>query len=107
MLDPWFLETNNLSEEAMGYSEFTTFTKKKFDQDESVNLFIELVKFCKKTLPYDNKVIWNSATSFTPSLCSKYDTRTDQETNCDNSDNDELFDNRFEMNVIDLTANEI
>ncbi|CAG8794491.1 20811_t:CDS:2, partial [Dentiscutata erythropus] len=105
MLDPRFLETNNPSEEAMGYSEFTTFTKEKFGQDESVTLFIELVKFRKKTSPYNNEVIWNSATSFTPSLC-KYDTRTDQETNCDNSDSDELFDNGFETNVIDLTANE-
>ncbi|CAG8787323.1 16650_t:CDS:2, partial [Cetraspora pellucida] len=69
MLDSQFLETNNLLEEAMRYSEFTTFTKEKFDQDKSVNLFI-----------------------------GKYDTRTNQETNCNNSDNDELFDNGFEMN---------
>ncbi|CAG8654172.1 783_t:CDS:2 [Gigaspora rosea] len=68
MLDSWFLETNNPSEEAMGYSEFTTFTKEKFDQDEFVNLFIELVKFRKKISLYNNEVIWNSATSFTPSL---------------------------------------
>ncbi|CAG8789348.1 5542_t:CDS:2, partial [Dentiscutata erythropus] len=82
----------------------------KFGQDESVTLFIKLVKFRKKTSPYDNEVIWNSATSFTPSLwwqLCKYNTRTDQETNCDNSDSDELFDNGFETNVIDLTANEI
>ncbi|CAG8695987.1 504_t:CDS:1, partial [Dentiscutata heterogama] len=60
--------TNNPSEEAMGYSKFTIFIKEKFGQDESVTLFIELVKFCKKTSPYDNEVIWNSATSFTPLL---------------------------------------
>ncbi|CAG8836081.1 35731_t:CDS:2, partial [Gigaspora margarita] len=103
MLDLRFLETNNLSEEAMGYFEFTTFTKKKFGQDKYVSLFIELVKFQKKTSPYNNEVIWNSATSFTLLLWWQL---WPYKTNCDNSDSDELFDNGFEMNVIDLVANE-
>ncbi|CAG8818821.1 11166_t:CDS:1, partial [Racocetra fulgida] len=69
MLDPQFLEVNNdPSEEAIRYSEFTKFTKEKFDHDESVKLFVELVKFRKKNLPYNNEIIWNFVSSFTSSL---------------------------------------
>ncbi|CAG8828054.1 34656_t:CDS:2, partial [Gigaspora margarita] len=80
-----FLETNNLSEEAMGYSKFTTFTKEKFGQDESKSLNTK--KNIKRKINISS---------------SKYDTRTNQKTNCDNSDSNELFDNGFEINVIDL-----
>ena len=49
MLDPRFLEeSRNTDIEATGYTEFTVFTSKKFGQEESVNLFIELVKFRQK-----------------------------------------------------------
>jgi len=49
MLDLCFLEkSRNTDIEATGYTEFTVFTSKKFGQEESVNLFIELVKFVKK-----------------------------------------------------------
>ena len=58
MLDPCFLEkSQNTDLEANGYSVFTTFTNSWFNQEKSVNLFIELVKFRQKTSPYDNEII--------------------------------------------------
>ena len=45
MLDPHFLEeSKNENVEATGYNEFTAFVNKRFCQEESVNLFTELVK---------------------------------------------------------------
>ncbi|CAG8652164.1 8679_t:CDS:10 [Funneliformis caledonium] len=68
MLDPCFLEeSRNTDLEATGYSEFTAFTNKLFDQEKSVTLFIELVKFRQKASPYDNEIIWMSSSTLSPS----------------------------------------
>ena len=67
MLDSCFLEkSRNTDIEATGYTEFTVFTSKKFGQKESVNLFIELVKFRQKSSPYNNETIWLSSTNLNP-----------------------------------------
>jgi hypothetical protein len=69
MLDPCFLEeSRNTDIEATGYREFTEFTSKRFGQEESVNMFTELVKFCQKNLPYNNETIWLSSTNLNPSV---------------------------------------
>ena len=69
MLDSRFLkESRNKNIEATGYTEFTTFTDKSFDQEKSAKLFIELVKFCQKISPYDNKTIWISSSNLSPSI---------------------------------------
>lgn len=69
MLDPCFLEeSRNTNMEAMGYTEFTVFTNKRFGQEESVNMFAELVKFCQKNSPYDNETIWLSSANLSLSV---------------------------------------
>jgi hypothetical protein len=69
MLDPQFLEeskTNGI--ESTGYAEFTTFVNKRFNQEEAVELFAELVNFRNKSSPYDNEIIWKSANILNSSL---------------------------------------
>ena len=69
MLDPCFLEeSRNKNIEATGYTEFTKFTDKSFDQEKSAKLFIELVKFRQKISPYDNETIWISSSNLSPSI---------------------------------------
>jgi hAT family C-terminal dimerisation region len=69
MLDPRFLEeSKNANVEAIGYDEFTKFTSKRFGQEESVSLFIELVTFRQKNPPYDNETIWLSSANLIPSV---------------------------------------
>ena len=69
MLDPRFLEeSKNANVEAIGYDEFTKFTSKRFGQEESVSLFIELVTFRQKNSPYDNETIWLSSANLIPSV---------------------------------------
>ena len=59
MLDPRFLEeSRTYNIEAIGYNTFTVFTKQKFGQEKSVELFIEIVKFRNKSSPYDDFIIW-------------------------------------------------
>ena len=59
MLDSWCIqESKNEGIEATGYAKFIKFTDKRFGQEKSVELFIELVKFRQKALPYDNETIW-------------------------------------------------
>ncbi|GES90558.1 uncharacterized protein LOC111693179 [Rhizophagus clarus] len=61
MLDPQFLEkSKNNGIEADGYTEFTTFASEKFDHEESVELFAELVNFRNKKSSYNNEIIWKS-----------------------------------------------
>ena len=69
MLDSCFLEeSRNKNIEAIGYTEFTKFTDKSFDQEKSAKLFIELVKFRQKISPYDNETIWISSSNLSPSI---------------------------------------
>ena len=69
MLDPQFLEeSKNNGIESTGYAEFTTFINKKFNQEEAVELFAELVNFRNKNSPYDNEIIWKSANILNSSL---------------------------------------
>jgi hypothetical protein len=69
MMDPHFLEeSRNTNIEATGYSEFTSFTNTRFNREESVNMFTELVKFRQKNSPYDNEIIWLSSTDLSPSI---------------------------------------
>src|SRR6266542_157360 len=69
ILDPRFLEeSRNKNIEVIGYTEFTTFTDKSFDQEKSAKLFIELVKFRQKILSYDNETIWISSSNLSPSI---------------------------------------
>jgi len=69
MLDPQFLEeSKNNGIEFTGYAEFTTFINKKFNQEEAVELFAELVNFRNKNSPYDNEIIWKSANILNSSL---------------------------------------
>ncbi len=69
MLDSHFLkESRNKNIEATGYTEFTKFTDKSFDQEISAKLFIELVKFHQKISPYDNEIIWISSFNLSPSI---------------------------------------
>ncbi len=69
MLDPHFLEeSRNKNIEATGYTEFTTFTDKSFDQEKSAKLFIKLVKFHQKISPYDNETIWISSSNLSSSI---------------------------------------
>jgi Protein of unknown function (DUF 659)/hAT family C-terminal dimerisation region len=65
MLDPRFLEESK-DIEATGYNEFTAFTNKRYNQEKSVELFVELVKFRQKTSPYDNETIWMSSSNLNP-----------------------------------------
>ncbi|GBC16120.2 zinc finger BED domain-containing protein 1-like [Rhizophagus irregularis DAOM 181602=DAOM 197198] len=69
MLDPQFLEKSKNDEvESIGYVEFTTFVNKRFNQEEAVELFAELVNFRNKNSPYDNEIIWKSANILNSSL---------------------------------------
>src|SRR6266542_2138668 len=69
MLNLRFLkESRNKNIEATGYTEFTTFTDKSFDQEKSAKLFIELVKFHQKISLYDNETIWISSSNLNPSI---------------------------------------
>ncbi|CAB4425641.1 unnamed protein product [Rhizophagus irregularis] len=69
MLNPCFLEeSRNTDIEAIGYNEFTVFTNKRFGQEEFVNMFAELVKFCQKNSPYNNETIWLLSTNLSPSV---------------------------------------
>ncbi|CAG8849958.1 45160_t:CDS:1, partial [Gigaspora margarita] len=69
MLDPRFLEESRIHDvEPIGYNAFTTYTNQKFGQEKSVELFIEIVKFRNKSSPYDNNIIWESATELTPAI---------------------------------------
>jgi hypothetical protein len=69
MLDPRFIEeSKNAGMEATGYAEFTKFTDKRFGQEKSVELFVELVKFRQKALPYDNETIWMSSSTLNSSV---------------------------------------
>ena len=61
-------KSQNTDLEATGYSVFTTFTNSWFDQEKSVNLFIELVKFRQKASPYDNEIIWMSSSTLSLSV---------------------------------------
>jgi hypothetical protein len=67
MLDPIFLEESR-DIEAAGYNEFTSYTNSKFSHEDSVELFVELVKFRNKNSPYDNDIIWKSATILNSSM---------------------------------------
>ena len=68
ILDPQFLEESKNNEiESTGYLEFTKFTSKKFSREESVELFAELVNFRNKNSPYNNEIIWESASILNPS----------------------------------------
>ncbi|CAG8727259.1 10252_t:CDS:2 [Dentiscutata erythropus] len=67
MLDPRFLEESRIYNiEAIEYNIFTTFTNQKFEQEKSVELFIEIIKFQNKSFPYNNNIIWESATILNP-----------------------------------------
>lgn len=69
ILDPQFLEeSKNSGMESTGYAEFTTFVNKRFNQEESVELFAELVNFRNKNSPYNNEIIWKSANILNSSL---------------------------------------
>ncbi|RIB12105.1 hypothetical protein C2G38_50007 [Gigaspora rosea] len=69
MLDPRFLEESRTCNiEPIGYNTFNTFTKQKFGQKESVELFVEIVKFRNKSSPYDDYIIWESAATLNPAL---------------------------------------
>src|SRR5438270_12398726 len=69
MLDPQFLEESKSNGiESTGYKEFTNFINKKFNQEESVKLFAELVSFRNKNSPYDNEIIWKSSDILNSSL---------------------------------------
>jgi len=59
-------KTNGI--ESTGYAEFTTFVNKRFNQEEAVELFAELVNFHNKSSPYDNEIIWKSANILNSSL---------------------------------------
>ncbi|GET03369.1 hypothetical protein GLOIN_2v1790098 [Rhizophagus clarus] len=69
MLNPYFLkESEDVDIEAIGYTEFTEFTNRRFGQEESIKLFTELVVFRQKNSPYDNKTIWLSSSILSPSI---------------------------------------
>ncbi|RGB24029.1 hypothetical protein C1646_676685 [Rhizophagus diaphanus] len=69
MLDPRFLEESEDADiEAVGYTEFTEFTNKRFGQEESIKLFAELVTFRQKNSPYDNETIWLSSSVLSSSV---------------------------------------
>ncbi|CAG8853148.1 38055_t:CDS:2, partial [Gigaspora margarita] len=48
------------------YNIFIAFMNQTFEQESSVELFIKIVKFRNKNSPYDNFIIWESATTFNP-----------------------------------------
>ncbi|CAG8833036.1 27337_t:CDS:2, partial [Racocetra persica] len=54
--------------EPIGYNAFTKFANLKFGQESSVKLFVEIVKFRNKSSPYDDYIIWESATTLDPVL---------------------------------------
>ncbi|CAG8498719.1 3932_t:CDS:2 [Racocetra fulgida] len=50
----------------IGYNAFTKFANLKFEQENSVKLFVEIVKFRNKSSPYDDYIFWESATMLDP-----------------------------------------
>ncbi len=64
----FFGKSRNKNIKATGYTKFTKFTDKSFDQKKSAKLFIELVKFCQKISPYDNETIWILSSNLSPSI---------------------------------------
>ncbi|RIA88239.1 hypothetical protein C1645_826651 [Glomus cerebriforme] len=103
----------NANVETIEYDEFTKFTSKRFGQEESVSLFIELVTFHQKNLPYDNETIWLSTANFISSLYKgdklmynrcKYNNKknnnaNDADKNNDNNSDDDLDDNDDIINL--------